>query len=169
MTNTIQKHNIILTFANHTRQRGKTKIIETITGSKSDAIEAIKNNWCDFYNDDYFENGETICDSCGNVLFEIGDDRIGDNDKWIHFESWFEEVEPIDELMNPIDLNVAKSIDIYNPELLQNAKKMLILIETIKMWQPVILERLRPGVESEIFRDILIEMNDIINHLNESK
>jgi hypothetical protein len=46
---------------------------------------------------------------------------------------------------------------------------MLILIETIKMWQPVILERLRPGVESEIFRDILIEMNDIINHLNESK
>jgi hypothetical protein len=169
MSNTIQKHNIILTFADHTRQRGKSKILETITGSKSDAIQAIKNNWCEMFDDDYFENDETICDATGNILFEIGDERIGDNDKWIHFESWIENVEPVDPLMTPIDLNVAKSIDIYNPELLQNAQKMLILIETIKMWQPVILERLRPGVESEIFRDILIEMNDVINHLNESK
>lgn len=71
--------------------------------------------------------------------------------------------------MNPVDFNVANSIDIYNPELLQNARKLLILIETIKMWQPVILERLRPGVETEIFRDILIEMNEVINHLNENK
>jgi hypothetical protein len=102
-------------------------------------------------------------------LWEIGDELIGDNDKWIHFESWVEDESNNDPLMTPIDLNVAKSIDIYNPELLQSARKMLILIETIKMWQPVILERLRPGVESEIFRDILIDMNDIINHLNESK
>jgi hypothetical protein len=170
MSNTIQKHNIILTFANHTRQRGKSKILETITGSKSDAIQSIKNNWCEMFDDDYFENEDgMICDASGNILFEIGDERIGDNDKWIYFESWLENIEPVDPLMTPIDLNVAKSIDIYNPELLQNARKMLILIETIKMWQPVILERLRPGVESEIFRDILIEMNDIINYLNESK
>ena len=166
---TIQKHNIVLTYANHTRQRGKSKIIETITGSKSDAIQAIKNNWQEFFNDDYFENDETICDACGNVLFEIGDERIGDDDKWIHFESWIEETSPTDELMNPVDFNVGNSIDVYNPELLQNARKLLILIETIKMWQPVILERLRPGVETEIFRDILIEMNEVINHLNENK
>ena len=163
-----QKHNIVLKFAEHTIQRGKTKILETITGSKSEAIEAIKNNWCEMFDDDYFENDETICDACGNVLFEIGDERIGDNDKWIYFESWVEDENDSDPLMTPDDFGVAKSIDIYNPELLQNARKMLNCIETIKMWQPVILDKLN-GVEREIFRDVLIDMNQIINHLNENQ
>lgn len=164
-----QQHQIILTFADHTRNRGKSKILETITGSKSDAIEAIKNNWCEMFDDDYFDNGDQICDACGNVLFEIGDERIGDNDKWIHFESWVEDESDNDPLMNPVDLGVGNSIDIYNPELLQNARKMLILLEIVKMWQPIILERFKPGVESEIFRDVLSEINQVINHLNESK
>ena len=164
-----QQHQIILTFANHTRQRGKSKILETITGSKSDAIEAIKNNWCEMFDDDYFDNGDQICDACGNVLFEIGDERIGDDDKWIHFESWVEDESDNDPLMNPVDFGVGNSIDIYNPELLQNARKMLILLEIIKMWQPVILERFKPGVESEIFRDVLTEINEVINHLNANK
>lgn len=164
-----QQHQIILTFANHTRQRGKSKILETITGSKSDAIEAIKNNWAEMFDDDYFDNGDQICDACGNVLFEIGDERIGDNDKWIHFESWVEDESINDPLMNPVDLGVGNSIDIYNPELLQNARKMLVLLEIIKMWQPIILERFKPGVESEIFRDVLTEINEVINHLNANK
>jgi hypothetical protein len=46
---------------------------------------------------------------------------------------------------------------------------MLVLLEIVKMWQPVILERLKPGVESEIFRDVLSEINEVINHLNENK
>jgi len=74
-----------------------------------------------------------------------------------------------DPLMNPVDLSVGQSIDIYNPELLQNARKMLNLLEIIKMWQPIILERFKPGVESEIFRDVLTEINEVINHSNENK
>jgi hypothetical protein len=74
-----------------------------------------------------------------------------------------------DPLMNPVDLAVGQTIDIYNPELLQNARKMLVLLEIVKMWQPIILERFKPGVESEIFRDVLSEINEVINHLNENK
>jgi hypothetical protein len=71
-------YQVIRQCGRHTIQQGKREIMQTIDGSKDEAIESMVSIYAKFHDSEYYPNEDLteIRDETGRVIWEFGDEQI---------------------------------------------------------------------------------------------